>query len=50
MSKSVLYTASPLLASKTPPWRSKIIVAVVGGAFFVLIGRAAFVKILGASL
>jgi hypothetical protein len=27
MSRSVLYTSSPLLASKTPVWRSKFIVA-----------------------
>ncbi len=47
--RSVNYVSSPLLASKTPPWRSKFIVAVVGGAFLVLLGRAVFVQILGAS-
>jgi cell division protein FtsI (penicillin-binding protein 3) len=47
--RSVNYTSSPLLASKTPPWRSKFIVALVGGAFLVLIGRALFVQVVGAS-
>ena len=30
MTRSVLYTSSPLLASKTPLWRSKMIVAMLG--------------------
>lgn len=30
MTRSVLYTTSPLLASKTPLWRSKFIVAAPG--------------------
>ena len=33
MSKSVLYTSSPLLASKTPVWRSKFIVAAIALGF-----------------
>ena len=33
MSRSVLYTSSPLLASKTPVWRSKFIVAMIGLGF-----------------
>ena len=45
MSKSVLYTSSPLLASKTPVWRSKLIVACIALAFAVLAGRAAYIQI-----
>ena len=45
--RSVAYSTSPLLASKTPPWRSKLLVALVGLGFCVLIGRAAFVQIIG---
>ena len=29
MSRSVVYTSSPLLASRTPVWRSKLVVAAV---------------------
>ena len=47
MSKSVLYSASPLLASKTPIWRSKFIVAAVALGFAGLAGRAAHVQIFG---
>ncbi len=39
--RSVNYSSSPLLASKTPPWRSKFFVAMVGLGFCVLLGRAA---------
>ena len=39
------YATSPLLASKTPPWRSRFVVALVGLAFLVLIGRAVHVQI-----
>jgi len=39
-SRAVTYSTSPLLASKTPPWRSKFLVAVVGVAFCGLLGRA----------
>ncbi len=42
--RSVRYTSSPLLASKTPPWRSKFIVAVIALGFIVLTGRAAYVQ------
>ena len=38
--RSVTYASSPLLASKTPPWRSKFLVAIVGAGFCVLLGRA----------
>ena len=47
MSKSVLYTSSPLLASKTPVWRSKFIVAGIALAFTGLAGRAAYIQIFG---
>ena len=39
------YATSPLLASKTPPWRSRMVVALVGLGFAGLIGRAAYVQI-----
>lgn len=45
MSRSVLYTSSPLLASKTPVWRSKFIVAVVALAFLGLAARAAYIQV-----
>jgi cell division protein FtsI (penicillin-binding protein 3) len=47
MSRSVRYTSSPLLASKTPVWRSKFIVAVIALAFIGLACRAAYVQVLG---
>ena len=47
MSKSVLYTSSPLLASKTPVWRSKFIVAAIALAFVGLAGRAAYIQVFG---
>ena len=47
MSKSVQYTSSPLLASKTPVWRSKFIVAAIALAFLGLAGRAVYVQVLG---
>src|SRR5687768_10984123 len=47
MSRSVLYSSSPLLASKTPVWRSKFIVAGVALAFAGLAGRAAYIQIFG---
>lgn len=45
--RNVSYTASPLLASKTPVWRSKFIVAMLALVFLVLIGRAAYVQVFG---
>ncbi len=45
MSRSVLYTSSPLLASKTPVWRSKFIVAVVALGFLGLAARAAYIQV-----
>jgi len=44
--RSVNYATSPLLASKTPPWRSRFVVALVGGAFLLLLGRAVHLQIL----
>ena len=46
--RSVTYSTSPLLASKTPPWRSKFLVAVVGLSFCGLLGRALYVQVIGA--
>ena len=46
-SKAVAYTSSPLLASRTPVWRSKFIVAMLGLGFAVLVGRAAWVQVFG---
>ena len=45
MTRSVAYTSSPLLASKTPVWRSKFIVAAIALGFDVLAGRAAWVQV-----
>ena len=47
MSRSVAYTSSPLLASKTPVWRSKLIVAALGLGFVGLGARAVYVQVLG---
>ena len=49
MSKSVLYTSNPLLASKTPVWRSKFVVAAIALGFVGLAGRAAYVQVFGNS-
>ncbi len=46
-SRSVNYSASPLLASKTPVWRSKFIVAALALAFAGLGARAAYVQVFG---
>jgi cell division protein FtsI (penicillin-binding protein 3) len=43
--RSVNYATSPLLASKTPPWRSRFVVLLVGGAFLALLGRAVYLQI-----
>ena len=44
--RSVNYATSPLLASKTPPWRSRFVVLLVGAAFAVLLGRAVYLQII----
>ena len=43
--RSVAYSTSPLLASKTPPWRSKFVVALVGLGSCVLVGKAVTIQI-----
>ncbi|HEU5296070.1 MAG TPA: penicillin-binding protein 2, partial [Burkholderiaceae bacterium] len=43
--RSLAYASSPLLASKTPPWRSRFLVVTVALGFLALLGRAAYVQI-----
>ena len=43
------YSSSALLVSRTPVGRSKLLVALVGLGFCVLLGRAAYVQVIGAS-
>ena len=45
MSRSVQLSSSPLLASKTPVWRSKLIVAAIALGFMGLVARAAYVQV-----
>jgi cell division protein FtsI (penicillin-binding protein 3) len=45
VSRSVVYTSSPLLASKTPVWRSKFIVAAIALGFAALAARAAYIQV-----
>jgi cell division protein FtsI (penicillin-binding protein 3) len=47
MSRSVQYTSSPLLASRTPVWRSKFIVAAIALGFVGLAARATYIQVLG---
>jgi len=44
--RSVDYATSPLLASKTPPWRSRFVVLLVFLSFLVLLGRAVHLQII----
>ena len=46
-SRSVQYTTNPLLASKTPIWRSQFIVACIALGFIGLVVRAVYVQVLG---
>jgi cell division protein FtsI (penicillin-binding protein 3) len=46
VSRSVSYATSPLLASKTPSWRSKFVVAMVGLGSLVLVGRAVHIQVI----
>lgn len=46
MSRSVQLGSSPLLASKTPVWRSKLIMGAIAVGFMGLIGRAAYVQVI----
>jgi cell division protein FtsI (penicillin-binding protein 3) len=45
-SRSVQYSTNPLLASKTPIWRSQFIVAGIALGFLALVARAAYVQVL----
>ncbi|PQA81676.1 cell division protein [Limnohabitans sp. TS-CS-82] len=45
-SRSVQYSSSPLLASKTPIWRSQFIVACIAFGFLGLVARAAYVQVI----
>ncbi|MEO5697363.1 MAG: penicillin-binding protein 2 [Burkholderiaceae bacterium] len=45
--RGLSYSTSPLLASKTPPWRSKFLVALVGLSSLGLLGRALYVQVVG---
>ncbi len=45
-SRSIQYTSSPLLASRTPVWRSKFVVAMLALGFVVLAGRAAYIQVI----
>ena len=47
MSRSVRYTSSPLLASRTPVWRSKLVVAAIAIGFLGLAARAAYIQVIG---
>ena len=44
--ETIAYSASPLLASRTPVWRSRFILAVLALAFLTLAGRAVYVQVL----
>ncbi|BCO29248.1 peptidoglycan D,D-transpeptidase PenA [Rhodoferax lithotrophicus] len=46
MSRSIAYTSSPLLASPTPVWRSKFIVASIALGFAALVGRAVYIQVI----
>ena len=46
-SRSVQYTTNPLLASKTPIWRSQFIVACIALGFIGLVVRAVYGQVLG---
>jgi len=44
--RSLAYASSPLLASKTPPWRSRFLVVLVALGFLGLLARAVYVQII----
>lgn len=46
MSRSIAYTSSPLLASRTPVWRSKFIVAGIALCFVGLAARAVYIQVI----
>lgn len=45
MSRSIQYTSSPLLASRTPVWRSKFVVGALALAFVGLAARASYIQV-----
>ncbi len=45
--RELRFTSSPLLASKTPVWRSRFILAAIALGSVVLAGRAVFVQVIG---
>lgn len=45
MSRSVSYTSSPLLTSRTPVWRSKFVVVAIALGFLGLAARAAYIQV-----
>jgi len=45
--RSLAYASSPLLASKTPPWRSRLLVGLVAMGFLVLLGRSVYIQLIG---
>ncbi len=47
-SRKLNYANSPLLASKTPPWRSRFVVALMALGSLALLGRAAYVQLMRA--
>jgi len=47
MTRSVLYASSPLLASKTPIWRSRFVIAMIALGFLALAGRALWIQVIG---
>ena len=46
MNHGISYASSPLLASKTPVWRSKFIVATLAIGFVALAGRAVYIQVI----
>lgn len=44
-SRGIQYTSSPLLASRTPGWRSKFVVGILALAFLGLTARAAYIQV-----
>jgi len=46
MSRSIAYTSSPLLTSRAPVWRSKLIVAAIALGFGVLAVRAVHIQVI----
>ena len=45
MSRPLPLASSPLLASKVPPWRSKLLVGLLVAGFGVLVARAVFIQV-----